>query len=89
MTCIGIASAVGGYTISQAYRLSEAAIIAPIEYVALVLAVFWGIAIFNEWPDGVAWTGIALILSSGLLMLWREAIAKKNTNKNGPLRTHR
>jgi drug/metabolite transporter (DMT)-like permease len=89
MACIGIASAVGGYTISQAYRLSEAAIIAPIEYVALVLAVFWGIAIFNEWPDGVAWTGIALILSSGLLMLWREAIAKKNTNKNGPLRTHR
>jgi len=37
----------------------------------------------------VAWTGIALILSSGLLMLWREAIAKKITNKNGPLRTHR
>ncbi len=89
MACIGIASAVGGYTISQAYRLCEAAIIAPIEYVALILAVFWGVAIFNEWPDGVAWTGIALILSSGLLMLWRESIAKKVTKKNGPLRTYR
>ena len=89
MACIGVASAIGGYTISQAYRLSEAALIAPIEYVALILAVFWGIAIFNEWPDSIAWTGIALILFSGLLMLWRESIAKKVTKKHGPLRTHR
>ena len=89
MACIGVASAIGGYTISQAYRLSEAALIAPIEYVALILAVFWGIAIFNEWPDSIAWTGIALILCSGLLMLWRESIAKKITKKHGPLRTHR
>ena len=89
MACIGVASAIGGYTISQAYRLSEAALIAPIEYVALILAVFWGIAIFNEWPDSIAWTGIALILFSGLLMLWRESIAKKITKKHGPLRTHR
>lgn len=89
MVCIGVASAIGGYTISQAYRLSEAALIAPIEYVALILAVFWGIAIFNEWPDSIAWTGIALILFSGLLMLWRESIAKKITKKHGPLRTNR
>jgi drug/metabolite transporter (DMT)-like permease len=89
MACIGVASAVGGYTISQAYRLSEAAIIAPIEYVALILAVFWGVSIFNEWPDGIAWTGIALILCSGILMLWRESIAKKVTKKSGPLRVHR
>ena len=89
MAFIGVASAIGGYTISQAYRLSEAALIAPIEYVALILAVFWGIAIFNEWPDSIAWTGIALILFSGLLMLWRESIAKKITKKHGPLRTHR
>ncbi len=77
MSGIGIASGIGGYFISQAYRVSEAALIAPIEYTALVLSIFWGITIFNEWPDRVAWAGIVLILGGGLLMLWREAVLKK------------
>ncbi len=79
MSGIGIASGIGGYFISQAYRVSEAALIAPIEYTALVLSIIWGITIFNEWPDSVAWAGIALILGGGLLMLWREAALKKQT----------
>jgi drug/metabolite transporter (DMT)-like permease len=77
MSGVGIASGIGGYFISQAYRISEAALIAPIEYTALVLSIFWGITLFNEWPDSVAWLGMALILSGGLLMLWREAVLKK------------
>jgi len=77
MSGVGIASGLGGYFISQAYRISEAAIIAPIEYTALILSIFWGITIFNEWPDSIAWAGMALILGSGLLMLWREATLKK------------
>jgi drug/metabolite transporter (DMT)-like permease len=79
MTGVGVASGIGGYFISQAYRISEAALIAPIEYTALVLSIFWGITIFGEWPDSVAWAGMALILGGGLLMLWREAILKKKT----------
>lgn len=30
----------------------------PFECLALVLAIMWGITIFGEWPDLVAWTGI-------------------------------
>ena len=89
MACVGIASAIGGYFISQAYRLSEAALIAPIEYVALILAVGWGILIFNEWPDGIAWTGMALILCGGLLMLWRASVANRLAKQAGPLPTAR
>ena len=66
---VGVASATGGYFITQAYRLCEAALIAPFEYLALVLAIFWGITIFGEWPDFWAQTGIALILGSGLFVI--------------------
>lgn len=62
----GVTSAVGGYLISQAYRLAEASVIAPFEYVALPMAIGWGLLIFGEWPDFVAWLGIALIAISGL-----------------------
>ena len=69
---IGIGSALGGYFISQAYRLAEAGLAAPFEYVAMPMAIFWGLAVFGEWPDRVAWIGIALIVGGGLYMLWRE-----------------
>ena len=70
---VGLASAAGGFFISHAYRTSEAALVAPFEYIALPLSVFWGFTVFGEVPDGVAWAGMALILASGLVMIWREA----------------
>ncbi|EDP65211.1 hypothetical protein BAL199_01654 [alpha proteobacterium BAL199] len=73
LVAIGVASAFGGFGISQAYRIAEAAVVAPFEYVAIPLSVLWGILVFNEWPDGVALAGIALITGSGLYMIWRES----------------
>jgi hypothetical protein len=52
MAFIGCASAAGGYAIGQAYRLSEAALVAPIEYAAIPMSVFWGLVVFGELPDG-------------------------------------
>ena len=69
----GVCSAVGGYLISQAYRSSAASLVAPFEYSALVLAAFWGYAIWGEVPGPVSAIGILLILASGVLMAVREA----------------
>jgi len=77
MGAIGLLSAVGGYMITQAYRLCEVALVAPFEYLALVLAIFWGISIFDEWPDTIAWIGMGLILGAGLFIFWREAMTRK------------
>jgi len=75
LVAIGAASALGGFFISQAYRVSEAAFVAPFEYIALPMAIVWGILVFGEWPDIVSYLGIALILGSGLYMIWRETKA--------------
>ena len=79
---IGLSSAIGGFCVSQAYRVSEAAVIAPFEYVALVMSIIWGFMIFETWPDFVAWTGIALILFSGLIVFWREAVLNRRVTSN-------
>lgn len=73
LVAIGVTSATGGFFISYAYRHSEAAMIAPFEYIALPLSILWGVTVFNEFPDFVALAGIALILAGGLYMIWREA----------------
>ena len=89
MLGVGLASGTGGYFITQAYRVCEAALIAPFEYLALVLAIFWGITIFGEVPDVWAWTGIVLILGSGLFVLWRESVLKKRLASERPMPRHR
>ena len=76
---IGFASSIGGYLISQAYRLSEAAFAAPFEYLAMPMAIVFGVLVFDEWPEVSAWIGISLIIGSGLVLLWRESV------KNRPL----
>lgn len=80
MLLLGAFAAFGGYCISQAYRLGEAALVAPFEYLALPLSILWGVTIFGEWPDLWACIGIALILGSGLYTVWREHQIAKSTN---------
>ncbi|MGI9336307.1 MAG: DMT family transporter [Gammaproteobacteria bacterium] len=73
---IGVLSAAGAYLMSQAYRVCAAALVAPFEYVALPLAVMWGLVLWGEWPDATAMLGIALILGGGLYVLHRELLAR-------------
>ena len=73
MLAIGVLSATGGYLMSQGYRISEAALVAPFEYVALPLAVFWSVLLWGDWPDALSWLGIALICGAGLFIFYRES----------------
>ncbi len=70
---LGVSGLFGVVLISQAYRLSEAAFAAPFEYVSMPMAIMWGVTVFGTWPDRLAWAGIALILGSGLYLVWRES----------------
>ena len=72
--------------ISQAYRRSEAALVAPFEYIALPLSVGFGMVLFAEFPDAIALSGIALIILSGLVMIWRETVARRRAVLDGPNR---
>ena len=74
----GIAVGVGGLMMSQAYRTTEAALVAPFEYIGMPMAIFWGVVVFGTWPDRTAWAGIALICGAGLYTLWRETVRRKN-----------
>ena len=73
----GVAVGVGGLMMSQAYRTTEAALVAPFEYIGMPMAIFWGVVVFGTWPDATAWAGIALICGGGLYTLWRETGRRK------------
>ena len=78
---IGVINGVGGYLMSQAYRISRPSVLAPFEYVALPMAVAWGVVFFGDWPDLVTYAGMALICGSGLYVLHREAVVGRRRRK--------
>ncbi|MGB3148623.1 MAG: DMT family transporter [Paracoccaceae bacterium] len=73
----GIAVTTGGLMIGQAYRTTEASLVAPLEYAGMPMAILWGAMIFDTRPDAVAWIGIALISWAGLYTVWREAVRRR------------
>jgi S-adenosylmethionine uptake transporter len=70
----GFLVGIGALLLSQAYRVSEANVVAPFEYVALPMAVMWGYLLWDDVPDGIAVLGMALIVGSGLFVLYRETV---------------
>ncbi len=72
MLTIGILIAIVGYMLNQAYTVANASLVAPFEFVALPLAVFWGYLFWNHLPDGPATLGIFLIAGSSLYVFMRE-----------------
>ncbi len=69
---LGTVSAVVAYSLSQAYRSAEAATVAPFEYAALPLAIFWGWAVWGHLPGPWVSAGILLIVGAGLTVFMRE-----------------
>jgi drug/metabolite transporter (DMT)-like permease len=73
----GLIVALGGYLISQAYRLGEAPAVAPFEYASMPFALAVGYYLWGDWPDWLAFVGAGLIIGSGLLVLYLESRQQK------------
>ena len=72
MVGIGLLVTVVGYMLSQAYRVADASVVSPFEYVALPLAIMWGYIFWRDVPDAQSMLGIVLIVGSGLYVFIRE-----------------
>ncbi|WP_394538369.1 DMT family transporter [Lysobacter enzymogenes] len=71
---LGVAGSLGQYAVTEAFRLGEASLIAPLEYTALIWGVMLDLALWGVLPDAVTWVGAAIIVASGLYLLRREHV---------------
>ncbi len=83
--CAAIATC-GFYCLSQGYRVAPASVAAPFEYIAMPLAVIWGIAVWDEVPAVTTFLGIALIVGSGFYVLHREHVRARKINTGRGIR---
>lgn len=62
----------GYYFIISSMRHGEMTLVAPFRYSGLLFALVLGYAVWGEAPNTVAWSGIALLIASGLYVLHSE-----------------
>jgi drug/metabolite transporter (DMT)-like permease len=70
-----IAGLIGGVAqifLTSSYREADVSIVAPFEYISIVLAIAIGYSFFDEIPTLSTLVGAALVVAAGLLIIWRE-----------------
>jgi S-adenosylmethionine uptake transporter len=67
-----VAATIAGVLGVYAYRSAPASTLAPLQYLEIVSATVLGWWVFDHLPDAIKWLGIAIIISSGLYVIWRE-----------------
>lgn len=72
MVGIGAVAAGGHFMLIRAFDHAPASVLAPYSYSEIVMATAVGWFIFSDFPDNWTWTGIAVIVASGIYISWRE-----------------
>jgi drug/metabolite transporter (DMT)-like permease len=71
VTC-GLFGGIGQILLTLAYRHSDASVVAPLEYASMIWAVATGLWLFDEVPTLTLAIGTAVIVASGIAIVWRE-----------------
>ncbi len=72
LALLGAVATLGHAMISVALRRTTASSVAPLQYLEISSATVLGWWIFGDFPDALAWTGIAIIVGSGLFVHIRK-----------------
>ncbi|WP_458792456.1 DMT family transporter [Yoonia sp. MH D7] len=74
MCGVGVASSVAHLMMTYALRMAPTSTLAPLHYLEIVSAVALGYLVFSDFPNALTWLGIAVIVASGLFIIWREHV---------------
>ncbi|KIC49521.1 DMT family transporter [Tateyamaria sp. ANG-S1] len=83
LAIISVMAWIAGRFIIAAYQTGEAAIVAPMQYSQILWATAYGLIFFDETPDMFTGIGAAIIIASGLFIVFRESTS--GTSENTPV----
>jgi drug/metabolite transporter (DMT)-like permease len=77
MIVIGILGGIGHFILILAHRFAPAPILAPFVYVQIIWMVGLGFFVFSDLPDRWTILGAAVVVGSGLYLLYRERTTRQ------------
>ena len=81
---MGLAGGCAVLLLIMAYRLADPSSLSPFEYFGIPFSFILGWLVFNEAPFDKLFPGVLLIVSGGLLVLWRERQISKRADNVAP-----
>ncbi|WP_180966695.1 DMT family transporter [Cohaesibacter celericrescens] len=84
----GVMGGLGQMLMTQAFRLTEASLLAPFDYVNMIWAVIIGILVFDEYPSMPVIIGGTIVILAGMFVVYREralGLARKAELRVKPL----
>lgn len=78
----GTSNAIGQLWWTRALHLAPASAVAPFYYLSLIWAVILGFAVWGDVPTITLIVGSAIVVASGLFLLWRESNARQPLAKS-------
>ncbi|MBT9370161.1 DMT family transporter [Rhizobium sp. CSW-27] len=70
-----ILGSLSGYVhllVVRCFRMASVSLLAPFQYFEIISATVLGYLLFADFPTPSKWLGIAIIVASGLFIIWRE-----------------
>lgn len=80
----GLIGGIAQIMITSSYRFGGASMLAPFDYASMIFATVIGYVAFNEVPTGPILLGAALVISGGVLIIWRERQLGLDRSKSKP-----
>lgn len=71
---VGVAATVSHMFMTYALKLAPSATLAPLHYLEIVSAATLAYLVFGDFPNAWTWTGIGVIVASGLYIIHRERV---------------
>ncbi len=68
----GLLGGIGQILLTSSYRYADASLVAPFDYTSMILALLIGYFIFDEVPTVTMLIGAGIVISAGVLIIWRE-----------------
>ena len=72
LIALGVLGGIGQLFMTNGYRFAEASTLANFDYVAMIWAILFGWLFFAELPAAAVYVGAAIVIGSGLFIVWRE-----------------
>lgn len=72
LICAGLFGGIGQIFLTSSYRFADASLVAPFDYVSMILALGIGYFIFDEVPTATMLLGAGIVIFAGVLIIWRE-----------------
>jgi len=77
LAMIGILGGFANLWLTQAYKLAEVSLVAPLRYLSIIFAISCGYLIWNEIPTSKTMIGAFFVISASLIIFIREFRKKK------------